>query len=200
MVQLIEHAAPLHDVGKIGIPDAVLLKRGKLTEDEFDLIRQHCEFGKRIVDEMSSEDRRTLASHTEVAVRIMNISTSPTLRMATRIAMTHHEKWDGTGYPRGLRGEQIPLEGRITAVADVFDALSNDRPYKAAFPLEQCFAILEAERGKHFDPRVLDAFFARRKEVIGVRLEYTETAPKTAVFDLPPLSEIPSLPAMTPTP
>ena len=199
MVELIEHAAPLHDVGKIGIPDAVLLKRGKLTEDEFDVIRRHCEFGKRIVDEMSSEDRRTLACHADAAANILNISSSPTLRMATRIAMTHHEKWDGTGYPRGLRGEQIPLEGRITAVADVFDALSNDRPYKAAFPLEQCFAILEAERGKHFDPRVLDAFFARRKEVIGVRLEYTETARK-AVFDLPPLPDIPSLPTMTPTP
>ena len=175
-VELIEHAAPLHDVGKIGIPDAVLLKPGKLTDGEFDLIRQHCEFGKRIVDEMSAEDCRSLARHTDVAAMIMNVGSSPTLRMATRIAMTHHEKWDGSGYPRGLRGEQIPLEGRITAVADVFDALSNDRPYKPAFPLEQCFAILKEERGKHFDPRVLDAFFARRQEILGVRLEYTETA------------------------
>ena len=110
----------------------------------------------------------------------MNVGSSPTLRMATRIAMTHHERWDGSGYPRGLAGEQIPLEGRITAVADVFDALSNDRPYKPAFPLEQCFTMMEAERGKHFDPRVLDAFFARRKEILRVRLEYTETAPRTA--------------------
>ena len=121
----------------------MLLKPGKLTDGEFDLIRQHCEFGKRIVDEMSAEDCRSLARHTDVAAMIMNVGSSPTLRMATRIAMTHHEKWDGSGYPRGLRGEQIPLEGRITAVADVFDALSNDRPYKPAFPLEQCFAILK---------------------------------------------------------
>jgi putative two-component system response regulator len=191
-IALIEHAAPLHDVGKIGIPDAVLLKRGKLTEDEFEVVRLHCEFGKRIVDEMSSEDHRTVAGHTAVGAKIMNVGSSPTLRMATRIAMTHHEKWDGSGYPRGLAGEQIPLEGRITAVADVFDALSHDRPYKAAFPLEQCFAMMEEGRGKHFDPRVLDAFFARRKEILRVRLECTETAAEMPLFDLP------SLPEMTP--
>ena len=190
MVELIEHAAPLHNVGKIGIPDAVLLKRGKLTEGEFEVIRQHCEFGKQIVDELSSDDRSAVAAHTTMGARIMNVDSSPTLRMATRIAMTHHEKWDGTGYPRGLAGERIPLEGRITAVADVFDALSNDRPYKPAFPLEQCFTMMEAERGKHFDPRVLDAFFARRKEVLRVRLEHTETASRAPLFDLPPMPEL----------
>ncbi len=126
MVELIEHAAPLHDVGKIGIPDAVLLKRGKLTEDEFEVVRQHCEFGKQIVDVMSSDDRFAVTTHTTVGARIMNVGSSPTLRMATRIAMTHHEKWDGSGYPRGLAGERIPLEGRITAVADVCPPSSPD--------------------------------------------------------------------------
>ena len=134
MVELIEHAAPLHDVGKIGIPDAVLLKRGQLTEDEFEVIRRHCEFGKRIVDEMSSEDRRAPGRTIRAWRKIMNSGASPTLQMAARIAMTHHEKWDGTGYPRGLAGEAIPLEGRITAVADVFDALSNKRPISRLSP------------------------------------------------------------------
>jgi putative two-component system response regulator len=191
-VELIEHAAPLHDVGKIGVPDAVLLKRGRLTDDEFELIRRHCEFGKRIVGEAHGDDGRALAGHTTIGATIMNVGRSPTLQMATRIAMTHHEKWDGSGYPRGLAGEQIPLEGRITAVADVFDALSHDRPYKSAFPLEQCFAMMEQERGKHFDPRVLDAFFARRREILRVRLECTETTPDLPLFDLP------ALPALTP--
>ncbi|MGO8688506.1 MAG: HD domain-containing phosphohydrolase [Thermoguttaceae bacterium] len=194
MIELIEHAAPLHDVGKIGVPDAVLLKRGKLTEDEFELIRQHCEFGKRIVGEGHADDSRAVAGHTTMGATIMNAGRSPTLQMATRIAMTHHEKWDGSGYPRGLSGQQIPLEGRITAVADVFDALSHDRPYKSAFPLEQCFTMMERERGKHFDPQVLDAFFARRKEILRVRLECHETAPELPPFDLP------LLPTMTPVP
>ncbi len=185
LVELIEHAAPLHDVGKIGIPDAVLLKPGKLTEDEFEVIRLHCEFGKRIVDEMSSDDRRALAGHTAVGAKIMTVGSSPTLQMAARIAMTHHEKWDGSGYPYGLAGEAIPIEGRITAVADVFDALSNKRPYKPAFPLEECFAMMEDGRGTHFDPQVLDAFFARRQEILRVRQENTELSPATPLFELP---------------
>ena len=149
--ELIEQAAPLHDVGKIGIPDAVLLKPGKLTEEEFAIIRRHCEFGKRIVDEMSGDGAGGGWANAPRAQKIMHAG-SPMLQMAARIAMTHHEKWDGSGYPRGLAGEAIPLEGRITAVADVFDALSNKRPYKAAFPLEQCFTMIEEGRGTHFDP------------------------------------------------
>jgi putative two-component system response regulator len=184
-VELIEQAAPLHDVGKIGIPDAILLKPGKLTEDEFDVIRQHCEFGKRIVDEMTSDDRRAMAAHAPADSPIVQVGRSPMLQMAARVALTHHEKWDGSGYPHGLAGEQIPLEGRITAVADVFDALSNKRPYKPAFPLERCFAMLEEGRGTHFDPRILDAFFARRKEVLRVRREYLENAPAVALVDMP---------------
>ena len=94
--------------------------------------------------------------------------------MAGRIALTHHEKWDGSGYPAGLAGEAIPLEGRITAVADVFDALSSARPYKPAFPLDKCFAILTESRGRHFDPAALDAFFAGRDDILRVYDEWAD--------------------------
>jgi putative two-component system response regulator len=94
--------------------------------------------------------------------------------MAARVALTHHERWDGSGYPIGLAGEDIPIEGRIVAVADVFDALSTRRSYKPAFPLEKCLAILEEGRGAHFDPRVLDAFFASRDEVVRIQIHFAE--------------------------
>jgi putative two-component system response regulator len=94
--------------------------------------------------------------------------------MAASIAFTHHEKWDGTGYPLGLAGEDIPIEGRITAVADVFDALNSRRPYKAAMPREQCFQLIAEKRGTHFDPQVVDAFFARRTEIVRVQIELSD--------------------------
>ena len=103
-----------------------------------------------------------------------SITKSPVLEMAATIAICHHEKWDGSGYPKGLKGEDIPLVGRITAVADVFDALSSERPYKPAFPLEKCLSILKEGRGKHFDPRVLDAFFARLDEIVEIQAHYAE--------------------------
>jgi len=171
MLNVLEPAAMLHDVGKIGISDNILLKPGKLTEDEFDVIQRHCNFGKKIVDCLPDREARMLKSHTELGARIMDVGASPILAMAKRIALTHHEKWDGSGYPLKLAGVDIPLEGRITAVADVFDALSSKRPYKPAFPLEKCFAILEEGRGKHFDPTVLDAFMARRDDIIEVQIE-----------------------------
>lgn len=100
----------------------------------------------------------------------MDIGSSPLLGVAKRIALTHHERWDGTGYPVGLAGEDIPLEGRITAVADVFDALSSRRPYKPPFPLEECFALLEEGKGSQFDPAVVDAFFVRRDKIIQIQI------------------------------
>jgi len=183
-VELIEHAAPLHDVGKIGIPDAILLKQGKLNAEEFEFMKRHCEFGYRIVEETSQEERRRSSSGRRQGAKCPSISRSPTLKLAGIIALTHHEKWDGTGYPTGLAGEQIPIEGRITAVADVFDALSSKRPYKAAFPLEKCFAILEEGRGRHFDPRVLDAFFARKDDILTIYTIFADRdEPEGAVAD-----------------
>ncbi len=174
-LELLELAAQLHDVGKIGIPDAILLKPGKLTPEEFDIMQRHCGFGKRIVDCLPACEVEIIRGHADLGAKIIDNVRSPILNMAKRIALTHHERWDGSGYPMGLSGEDIPLEGRITAVADVFDALSSSRTYKAAFSLTKCFEILEEGRGTQFDPDVLDAFFARSKELVDIRIELADT-------------------------
>lgn len=135
-VELIRKAAPLHDVGKIGIPDNVLLKPGKLTPEEWELMK----------------------THTLIGSRILSRSRFPLLQMAEEIALTHHEKWDGTGYSPGLKEDAIPLAGRIVAVADVFDALTHERPYKKAWPVCEAVEEIRSQRGRHFDPRVVDAF------------------------------------------
>ena len=171
----IELAAPLHDMGKIGIPDAILLKPGKLTPEEFEVMQKHTLYGKRTFEPMGHDELGTYQSHTVVGQMILDVPTSPIITTAAEIALTHHERWDGSGYPMGLSGEDIPLSGRITAVADVFDALSTRRPYKPAFPMDRCFALMEEGRGTHFDPRVLDAFLARRDEVIHIRVECADT-------------------------
>lgn len=171
-VRLLSQAATLHDVGKIGIPDEILHKKGKFNDEEVKLMRRHCGYGRRVLQhEIPTEDSR-LSSHTTMGADIMSTCSSPAIAMARTVALTHHEKWDGTGYPLGLAGENIPIEGRITAVADVFDALSSKRPYKPAFPLEECLRIMKDERGKHFDPVVVDAFFRRIPDIIAVQLEH----------------------------
>ena len=137
-VDLLGVAAPLHDVGKIGISDALLLKPGRLTQDEFQTMKRHVVLGARL-----------LAG-----------SDSALLQMAETIALTHHERWDGRGYVSGLEGEAIPIEGRIVALADVFDALTHERPYKEAWPLERAVNEICAESGRAFDPKVVDAFAA----------------------------------------
>jgi putative two-component system response regulator len=134
-VSLIRRAAPLHDVGKIGIPDAILLKLGKLTDEEFALVK----------------------THTTIGARILSGSRFGVLRLAEEIAFTHHEWWDGGGY-EGMVGDAIPLAGRIVAVADVFDALTQKRPYKAAWPIGDAIAEIDRQRGRQFDPRLVDAF------------------------------------------
>jgi methanogenic corrinoid protein MtbC1 len=137
----LSHAAPLHDVGKVAIPDSILLKPGPLTPAERAIVETHAEEGHRLV----------------------RGSSSSILDMAATIALSHQEKWDGSGYPRGLVGEEIPIEGRIVAVADVFDALTSDRVYRKAFSVEEAVKMMREERGHHFDPIVLDAFM----EVLG---------------------------------
>ena len=173
-VQMLQQAAQLHDVGKIGIPDSILTKPGKLTTEEFETIQKHCGFGKRIFESLTESEWSQWRTHAELGQKILGDCTSPVLEMAAQIALTHHERWDGTGYPIGLAGEDIPLVGRITAVADVFDALSTKRSYKPAFPLEKCFSILTEGRGGHFDPQVLDAFFAARERIVAVQISYAE--------------------------
>jgi putative two-component system response regulator len=146
-VDVILHAAPMHDIGKIGIPDQILCKPGKLDPEERAMMMRHCEIGAKILSGSDSEMIQT----------------------AETIAWTHHERWDGKGYPRNLEGEDIPLVGRIAAIADVFDALTTKRPYKEAFPVDRAFTILREERGRQFDPRVVDAFFVQEEEILAVR-------------------------------
>ena len=164
--EMIEQAAQLHDVGKIGVSDTILLKPGRLEPIEFDSIKQHCAIGLKIIrpDSLRGAFSGTRNKTTE-------IPDSPVMLMAGVIAQTHHEKWDGSGYPEGLKGEEIPPEGRIVAVADVYDALSSERPYKSAFPKEKCFDILKEGRGAHFDARVVDAFFATVDEILEAQIE-----------------------------
>ena len=172
--ELLEHAAPLHDMGKVGIPDAILLKPGKLCPEEFQFMQKHCGFGKRTFEPMTPEEWKAFQSHTLLGERITDLGTSPILDMAGKIALTHHEKWDGSGYPLGLAGKNIPIEGRITAVADVFDALTSKRPYKPAFPLDKSLAIMKEGRGTHFDPTVLDAFLAREADIVEIWIRHAE--------------------------
>jgi putative two-component system response regulator len=167
-VQMVELAAQLHDIGKIGIPDAILLKPGKLTPEEITEMRKHCVYGKGIIDPTSSNEAELARRYANIVSGPVKLAESPLLTMAASIALTHHEKFDGTGYPNGLSGSDIPLEGRITAIVDVFDALQSPRPYKTAIPPEKCLEIIASDRGKHFDPQVHDALLNRLPEVMKV--------------------------------
>ena len=136
--EMMRHASLMHDVGKIATPDAILRKPGKLDADEWDVMRRHTVEGARILAD----------------------SRSRLVQLAETIALTHHEKWDGSGYPSGLKGEEIPLAGRITAVCDVFDALISKRVYKGAWTIEEALAEIESQSGRHFDPELVAAFLA----------------------------------------
>lgn len=160
-------AAPLHDVGKVAIPDAILLKPGRLDPDEFAVIEGHAAIGERI----------------------LGGSTCDLIELASEIAGAHHERWDGTGYPNRIAGRLIPLAARIVAIADVFDALTTDRPYKTAMSSEEAFAYIARERGRHFDPTCADAFLAARVKVLAVKVlafKGDEPRPHTAAPALPP--------------
>ena len=161
----------LHDVGKIGLPDAILHKPGRLTTEEFDLVKKHCQIGLEIVQPFSEEEWRSLRQSAHADLPITSPSDDPLLSLIATIAMNHHEKWDGTGYPRGLAGPQIPEPGRITSVADVFDALTSARSYKAGYSIEASVTMMEKGRGTQFDPRVLDAMTRRLGDLRRIRKE-----------------------------
>lgn len=154
-IDRIQLASPMHDVGKIGIPDAILMKPGKLTDREFDIMR----------------------THPQIGARILGGSSSPLLHMAEVIALSHHEKWNGRGYPNKLKGEEIPIEGRIVALADVFDALTSRRCYKPAWPLERALSLIKETREDHFDPQVVDAFFESLDQILEIKQRYADEAP-----------------------
>lgn len=149
---LIRTASPMHDIGKIGTPDHVLLKPGKFTQEEFNVISQHAEIGYRILGGSDAE----------------------ILKVAASIAWTHHERWDGNGYPRRLKGEAIPVEGRIAAIADAFDALTTARVYKPAFALDHAVELMSKHRGEHFDPELLDVFFSSITDINRIHEEYAD--------------------------
>lgn len=142
-IQLMRYASPMHDIGKIGIPDHILLKPDKLTEDEFNLIK----------------------THTTIGANILSGAQAEVLKLAHEIALNHHEKWNGKGYPNGLAGQDIPLSARIVGLADTFDALTSSRPYKDPYPIEVALEIIRSERETHFDPEVVDAFLDAIDEI-----------------------------------
>jgi putative two-component system response regulator len=146
------HAAPMHDVGKIGIPDRILQKPAALDKEEWKIMQSHSTIGADIIGE----------------------HTHGMLALARNIALTHHEKWDGSGYPRGLAGEEIPLEGRIVAIADVFDALTSSRPYKEAWPVEEAVQYLRQQRGQHFDAHLVDLFLEHLPEIVEIKERWAE--------------------------
>jgi putative two-component system response regulator len=150
--ELIRLASQLHDLGKVAIPDGILLKHGRLTPDEFEIIKGHAEAGYRMLAGSSSE----------------------IVQLGAVIARTHHERWDGSGYPRDLAGKDIPPEGRIAAIADAFDALTSDRVYRSAFPVKSAIETMQSERGTHFDPELLDAFIEVLGEIEAIRQTYLD--------------------------
>ena len=145
--ELFRQASPMHDIGKVGIPDSILKKPAKLTEEEMLVMKTHAEIG----------------------FSMLNHSERPLLKAASIVAYEHHEKWDGSGYPQGLSGENIHIYGRITAIADVIDALGSDRCYKKAWEDEKIFALLKEEKAKHFDPKLVDIFFDNKDEFLLIR-------------------------------
>lgn len=151
-MELLLYAAPMHDVGKIGIPDSIMLKPGKLDDDEWKIMRQHPAMGAAIIGDHKDE----------------------LLHAARSIALTHHEKWDGSGYPMGLKGETIPIFGRIIAIADVFDALTTERPYKKAWTVEASLKLIQEGAGSHFDPNLMAAFMAALPEILKIKEQYAE--------------------------
>ncbi|MGY6277737.1 response regulator [Methylomonas sp. MgM2] len=148
--ELIKHASPMHDLGKVAIPDHILNKPGKLTDEEWEIMKTHSELG----------------------YKMLSVSQRPLLNMAAIIAHQHHEKWDGSGYPQGLKGEEIHIAGRVTAIADVFDALSYERCYKPAWELDRVLRLFKEERGRHFDPYLIDLFFENLDRLVEQHQRY----------------------------
>ncbi len=156
-IELIYKSAPLHDIGKVGIPDRILLKPGKLDREEWQEMQQHAVYGKEAISRAEQE-----------------LGSTSFLAYACEIAFTHHEKWDGSGYPRGLKGEEIPVSGRLMAISDVYDALISRRIYKPAFSHEKAVEIIIEGRGVHFDPDVVDAFLALEQEFIAIAKRFVD--------------------------
>ncbi|WP_415886507.1 HD domain-containing phosphohydrolase [Neptuniibacter sp. QD37_6] len=153
--ELVFNAAPMHDIGKIGIPDAILLKPGPLTNEEKARMQEHSQYGADIIGN----------------------DPNPLLQLSRKIALSHHEKWDGSGYPGGLKEENIPIEGRIVAIADVFDALTSTRPYKKAWSVDKALSLISDSAGSHFDPKLVDLFLKQYDKIIDIMSKYPDEVP-----------------------
>lgn len=180
--RLLELAAQLHDVGKIGIPDAILLAPTRLSESQFEIMMRHCQIGCHIVDQLvdGNPQLREISHTPQSAAESQSDSFDPDailMPLAANITRTHHEKWNGTGYPEKLKGPQIPIEGRITSVADVFDALTSRRPYKEPFSDQESFDIIRKESDRAFDPVVVEAFLRRSTDVSAIRNQFPDCEP-----------------------
>jgi putative two-component system response regulator len=156
-IETILYSAPMHDLGKIGIPDQILMKPAILDPAEWKIMKMH----------------------TVIGAKILQGSDAEFIKSGESIALSHHEKWDGSGYPNGVKGQEIPIAGRIVAIADVFDALTSKRPYKEPFTIEKSLAIVKEGRGTHFDPDVVDAFFDIQEEILNIKKQYNEDNQKS---------------------
>ncbi len=170
-IRMISKAAPLHDIGKVGIPDQILRKPGKLTADEWQIMKTHAQIG---ADAIRDAMTRALSGNEHGQERDQIAKSLPFMEMAEQIASGHHEKWDGSGYPKGLSGDAIPLPARLMALADVFDALSCRRVYKDAFPIEEVDRIIGEGRGTHFDPDLVDAYFDLHVEFVEIAKKFSD--------------------------
>ncbi|WP_320055572.1 HD domain-containing phosphohydrolase [Desulfuromonas thiophila] len=177
--RLILKAAPLHDIGKVGIPDAVLLKPGRLTDGERTTMQSHSQLGANALDRAIGNVLRVTADSGQGRESLAFLD------MARQIALHHHEKWDGSGYPAGLKGEEIPLAARLMALADVFDALICDRPYRKALSMAETSAIICADRGTHFDPAIVDAFVALHDEFVAITNRFSASEPVATPEETP---------------
>lgn len=168
-VDMIRLCSPMHDIGKIGIPDKILLKAGPLDTEEWHFMQRHCMMGADMLSPPSQDELSLYRKHTTIGHDILGESDSELLDMARRIAACHHEHWDGSGYPNGLKGEEIPIEARIVTVADIYDALSSERSYKKPFPEEKCQQIVRDLTGTFLDPNISSVFFDNIDEILRIK-------------------------------
>lgn len=173
-VDLLRMCSPMHDLGKIGIPDHIIQKPGSLDLSEWEMMKEHTGIGKDILQPLTAEEIALYKRHTRIAEDILTGTDSPLLKMARKIAAYHHEHWDGSGYPYGLKGEDIPIEARIVTVADVYDALSSQRAYKESFPEEKCQQVMRSFSGTLLDPAIVEVFFQNIDKILKIKEEWKD--------------------------